>query len=92
MRTIRFFPDWGRKEPLWDSGSENYVVHTSELPITAELKSDLHEYMKFWHHHLDEISGWDSETNERWFSEQGDWLVREVCKQLEGVAIVVDDR
>lgn len=49
---IRFFPDWGRKEPLWSHDTDDIVVKSSDLPISEELASGLHKYMDFWEDHF----------------------------------------
>lgn len=94
---IRFFPDWGRKEPLWSHDTDDIAVGTSDLPISEKLASNLHEYMDFWADHFDPDvdhphSGWDSEENRRWFAEEGSRLIRELSSQLKGNATISDER
>ncbi|WP_181273212.1 hypothetical protein [Brevibacterium oceani] len=100
MRTkieIRFFPDWGRKEPLWSHDTDDYVVKTSDLPITESLAKGLHNYMDFWAEHYNPVADypepdWDSEENRIKHDEEGDRLIRELRTQLEGQATISDER
>lgn len=94
---IRFFPDWGRKEPLWSHDTDDIAVRASALPISADLADDLHAYMDFWSSHFNPVvdypdSGWDSEGNRQWFIDEGNRLIRELSGELGGRAIISDDR
>jgi len=94
---IRFFPDWGRKEPLWSHDTYDIVVKTSDLPISEELASGLHEYMDFWEDHFNPVvdypeSVWDSEENRLWFAQEGDRLISELTDELIGKATILDER
>ncbi len=97
MINIRFFPDWGRKEPLWSHDTEDVTVRTEDLDITAELAHSLRGYMDFWENHFNPVSappgsGWDSEENQRWFELEGDRIINELSSQLSGTAIISDER
>ncbi|SMY02318.1 hypothetical protein BAUR9175_03771 [Brevibacterium aurantiacum] len=94
---IRFFPDWGRKEPLWSHDTDDIAVGTSDLPISADLADDLHACMDFWSSHFNPVvdypdSGWDSEENHQWFIDEGNRLIRELSSELEGRATISDER
>lgn len=91
-RQIRFFPDWGRKEPLWDSDVNHLAIHVSELDITQTLAEDLLGLMSFWHEHLDEVHGWDSPNSARWYEEESSRLIDELRRQLGDTADVIDER
>lgn len=94
---IRFFPDWGRKEPLWSHDTDDIAVRTSELPISKKLADDLHSYMDFWGDHFDPVadypeSGWDAEKNRLRFAEEGGRLISELTEELSGKATISDER
>lgn len=94
---IRFFPDWGRKEPLWSHDTDDIVVRTSDLPISMKLADDLHGYMDFWGDHFDPVSdppqsGWDVEENRHWFAKEGTRLINELADELNGKATILDER
>lgn len=94
---IRFFPDWGRKEPLWSHDTEDIAVRTSDLPISMKLAHDLHRYMDFWGDHFDPVtdhpqSGWDAEENRLWFAGEGNRLINELADELIGKATILDER
>ncbi|HCG54945.1 MAG TPA: hypothetical protein DEW39_02055 [Brevibacterium sp.] len=92
MREIRFFPDWGRKEPLWESDAYDYAVRGSDLSISPQLQADLRSYMRFWHEHFHEEDEWDSVLSKNHFSDEGSRLIRELSEQLKGCAVIVDER
>lgn len=89
---IRFFPDWGRKEPLWSDDTDDIVVRTRDLQITSELADDLHKYMDFWQDHFDPDADWDSQGNRRHFAQEGHRLIQELSTQLKGKATILDER
>ncbi|GEB24088.1 hypothetical protein BAURA63_02204 [Brevibacterium aurantiacum] len=89
---IRFFPDWGRKEPLWSHDTWDIAVRTSDLPISMELAHDLHSYMDFWGDHFDPFDDWDSESSRAHFAAEGSRLIHELKEQLSGYAVIVDER
>lgn len=91
-RTIRFSPDWGRREPLWDSDAWDIAVKASDLPITSELREGLYNYMDFWKGHFDPFEDWDSDSTRNFHVEEGARLVRELAEQLQGYAEIVDIR
>jgi hypothetical protein len=91
-RRIRFFPDWGRKEPLWDTDVNHLAIHISELDITEDLADGLRAVMVFWHRHLDEVHGWDSAENRTWYEEESTRLLAELRHQLGDSAEVIDER
>lgn len=92
MREIRFFPDWGRKEPLWDENAGDCAVRASDLPISSQLKADLHSYMRFWTEHFHEEDEWDSNSSRTHFADEGSRLIWELSEQLKEHAVIVDER
>lgn len=90
MRTILFFPDWGRKEPLWDSDAYDIAVRADDLPLNSELRESLYSYMYFWEKHFDPFGDWDSESSRKFHEKEGSRLVHELNEQLAGFAKVVD--
>lgn len=91
-RAIRFFPDWGRKDPLWDEYADDCAVRSSDLDISSDLKTDLGRYMSFWHDHFHEESEWDSESAKVRFSHEGDRLIKKLQEELGSSVVIVDKR
>ncbi|GAA3830176.1 hypothetical protein KACC15558_07430 [Brevibacterium ammoniilyticum] len=91
-RVIRFFPDWGREEPLWEEGAYEYALRVSDLNISSDLKRGLLNYMTFWTEHFDVDTEWDSKLAEREFSDEGDRLISELKKQLHDGFVILDER
>ncbi len=96
MREIRFFPDFGRRYPLWESFTDKYAMDPSDYELTPLLASDLAEYMRFWNAHFTDEVGtefeWDSSEHERQHRETGDRLLARLRTEVAEFAVVLDER
>lgn len=95
MREIRFFPDFDRKYPLWESFSGKYAMEPEVDELSAGLAVEMHEFMKFWDSHFVETSNsfqWGCEENKQKSVEGGNTIIRRLRGELDSVAIVLDQR
>jgi hypothetical protein len=91
LHRIRFFMDWGRDYPLWESFTDKYAMEPGDYGISAELGRRLGEWARFWDRHLDPFDGWDSAENERTWLAEGDELVRLLAMEVYDIAVVVPE-
>lgn len=96
LREIRYFPDFGRKYPLWESGTDKYAMDPWDYDLSNELASGLRELMELWSSHFTDKHGpefeWDSVENERRYWDQGDQLLEKLRSEVADIAIVLDQR
>ena len=95
MREIRFFLDWGAKYPLWESGTDKYVMEPSDYGLSLELGTTLRNCVQFWKAHFietDESSEWDSIENKEYFQIEGDRLIHRLRDEVQDSALVRDER
>lgn len=96
LREIRYFPDFGRKYPLWESGTEKYAMGPWDYDLSNGLASGLRELMELWSSHFTDKHGpefeWDSVENERRYWDQGDQLLEKLRSEVADIAIVLDQR
>lgn len=96
LRKIRFFPDFGRKYPLWESFTDKYAMDLSDYDLSDELSRELRDLMTFWDAHFTDAYGsdfeWDSIENEQFYWTQGDLLIEQLRAEVDGIAIVLDER
>jgi hypothetical protein len=79
LRSIRLFPDYCRRYPLWEDGTDHYTLEADDLGLSAELG----EGLRLWQERWDNECLWKSE----WSSERArlDWLREgtELCARLQ---------
>lgn len=96
MREIRFFPDYGRKHPLWESGTDKYAMGPWDYDLSDDLSTRMRELMRFWDTHFTDAPGrdfeWDSPENEQYYWDEGDRTLEQLRSEVEGVAVVKDER
>jgi hypothetical protein len=96
LRQIRFFPDFGRRYPLWESFTDKYAMEPSDYYLSDELSRGLRDLMSFWDTHFTDAPGsdfeWDSAENEQFYWTQGDQLLEQLRVEVDGSAIVLDER
>ncbi len=95
-REIRYFPDHGRKHPLWESGTDKYAMDPCDYDLSDGLSSGLRELMRFWNAHFTDSHGpsfeWDSAENEQHYWEEGDRLLEQLRSEVADIAVVSDER
>ena len=96
MREIRFFPDHGRKHPLWESFTDKYAMDPSDFDLSDDLAAELADYMDFWTAHLTDRASadfeWDSAENEQRYWDEGDRLIEQLRLEVSDFAVVKDER
>lgn len=96
MREIRFFPDFGRKYPLWESGTYKYAMDPWDYDLSDDLSAGLADLMKLWNEHFTDSPGrdfeWDSTENEQRYWAEGDRLLDQLRSEVSGVATAIDRR
>lgn len=96
LREIRFFPDHGRKHPLWESGTHKYAMDPWDYDLSGELSTRMRELMRFWDTHFTDSPGpnfdWDSAENEQYYWDEGDQILEQLRYEVDGIAIVLDER
>jgi hypothetical protein len=96
LRKIRFFPDFGRESPLWESFTDKYAMDPSDYGLSDELSRGLRELMSLWNTHFIDAPGsdfeWDSAENEQSYWTEGDRLLEQLRSEVDGIAIVLDER
>jgi hypothetical protein len=88
--TIRFFPDYSLKHPLWF-----WFGHPdlADLQLPADLADRLHRWSAYWDttFHWDE--GWPVGTPETWWAEEEEHLPRDIAMAFgSDFVIQVDGR
>lgn len=96
LREIRYFPDHGRKHPLWESGTCKYATDPWDYDLSDELSNGLRELMKFWNAHFTDSHGpnfeWDSVENEHHYWDEGNRLLEQLRSEVADIAVVHDQR
>lgn len=95
MREIRYFSDWGAKYPLWENGTDKYVMEPSDYGLSPELGKALRNCVQFWNAHFIETVDsfeWDSNENKEYFEAEGDRLIRRLRDEVQDSALVRDER
>ena len=91
LRRIRFFLDYGHGYPLWESGSDSYVMTPDDYGLSPELARRLRDWALVWERHHDPFTGWDDETrHQRWLTD-GDALVAALEIEIYDVAVVLPE-
>src|SRR5699024_9724307 len=70
-RTIRFFADWGADSPLWENGTDNYLMYPEDLGLSGELATRLYGWAEFWCSHHQWETVWDAPASEEWSRKEG---------------------
>lgn len=92
MRVIRFFPDWGRKYPLWESETPEYATRPEDYGLSTELAFRLEKWLKHWALHFDYDSGWDSSESKSASNKEGNKLIQDLSREVSDFARVIDER
>lgn len=91
-RRIRFFPDWGVRFPLWETGTNKYAMEPSDYLLSASLDRRLEEWMDHWVSHFDPFEGWDSPEAATHSRAASDKLITELRAEVGHFADVLDER
>ncbi|MDJ0423523.1 hypothetical protein QNA14_13370 [Dietzia kunjamensis] len=91
-RIIRFFPDWGRDHPLWESGTDKYAMDPEDYGLSESLGRRLAEWMRHWESNRIPESGWKSAEAAEESERNGDALVADLRIEVAGFAEVHDER
>jgi hypothetical protein len=92
VRRIRVFPDWGRRWPLWENGTDKYTMEPSDYGLSHELTTSMRCWYDHWASHFDPFDGWDSEDNEPQSKVAGDLMVERLRAEVGPEFDVVDER
>lgn len=79
---IRLMNDYAAVWPLW--WSDGGQVREDELPLSADLVSDLLAWAEGFEGHFDYQSGWDSREAETKHAETARRLVAALTEELDG--------
>lgn len=91
-RVIRFFPDYGRQHPLWESGTDKYGMDPEDYGLSESLAQRLAEWMKHWESNVIPETGWKSAEAAAESERVGDALVADLRVEVSGFAEVRDER
>lgn len=91
-RTIRFFADWGADSPLWESGTDSYLMAPEDYGLPRSLSDRLRAWASHWkeHHHWD--TGWDDPRSAEYSQKEGDELLDALRTHVAPFADVIDAR
>ena len=91
-RIIRFFPDWGRDHPLWESGTDKYAMDPEDYGLSDSLSRRLAEWMRHWESNRIPETGWKSADAAEESEHIGDALVADLRIEVASFAEVHDER
>ncbi|AVZ38996.1 hypothetical protein CT688_05410 [Dietzia sp. JS16-p6b] len=91
-RVIRFFPDYGREHPLWESGTDKYAMDPEDYGLSESLSRRLAGWMRHWESNVIPETGWKSAEAAAESERVGDALVADLRIEVSGVAEVRDER
>lgn len=91
-RVIRFFPDYGRGHPLWESGTKKYAMDPEDYGLSESLAGRLAEWMRHWESNVVPETGWKSPEAAEESERVGDALVADLRVEVSGFAEVHDGR
>ncbi|GAA1054768.1 hypothetical protein [Dietzia natronolimnaea] len=89
---IRFFPDYGRQHPLWDSGTDKYGMDPEDYGLSESLARRLAEWMRHWESNVIPETGWKTAEAAAESTRVGDALVADLRIEVSGFAEVRDER
>ncbi|MCY1658879.1 hypothetical protein BFG51_08035 [Dietzia alimentaria] len=91
-RVIRFFPDYGRDHPLWESGTDKYGMDPEDYGLSKSLGQRLALWMAHWEANFVPETGWKSEQAAEDSRRVGDSLLAELRVEVSDFADVRDER
>ncbi|MCK2200996.1 hypothetical protein [Corynebacterium callunae] len=91
-RTIRFFADWGANTPLWENGTENYLMSPEDYGLSESLSKRVYDWADHWKTHCHWERGWDSPSSKEESKIKGDAIVRDLRAEVATFADVIDER
>ncbi|MBB1029744.1 hypothetical protein G6027_02300 [Dietzia sp. SLG310A2-38A2] len=91
-RVIRFFPDYGRDHPLWESGTDKYAMDPEDYGLSESLARRLAEWMKHWESNVVPETGWRSAEAAEESERIADALVADLRVEVSAFAEVRDER
>jgi len=91
-RKIRFFADWGADSPLWENGTDTYLMAPRDYGLSESLTQRLYAWCDHWrsHHHWE--TGWDDPASEEKSRRDGDALIEDLRREVAAFAEVIDER
>jgi len=92
QRIIRFFPDYGRNHPLWESGTDKYAMDPEDYGLSESLSRRLAAWMRHWESNVIPETGWKSAEAAAESERVGDALVADLRIEVSGFADVRDER
>lgn len=91
-RVIRFFPDYGRNHPLWESGTDKYAMDPEDYGLSESLARRLAAWMTHWESNVVPETGWKSAEAAAESERLGDALVADLRVEVSAFAEVRDER
>lgn len=91
-RVIRFFPDYGRNHPLWESGTDKYAMDPEDYGLSESLARRLAAWMAHWESNVIPEAGWKSAEAAAESERLGDALVADLRVEVSAFAEVCDER
>lgn len=91
-RVIRFFPDYGRDHPLWESGTDKYGMDPEDYGLSKSLGQRLARWMAHWETNFVPETGWKSEQAAEDSKRVGDSLLEDLRGEVADFAEVRDER
>ncbi|GAB3690798.1 hypothetical protein GCM10027595_01440 [Corynebacterium nasicanis] len=91
-RTIRFFADWGADFPLWESGTDSYLMAPEDYGLPASLSERLRAWATHWTSHCHWDTGWDDPHAAEYSQKEGDELLDALRTHVASFADVIDAR
>ncbi|MGK9148211.1 hypothetical protein KXS11_11350 [Plantibacter flavus] len=83
LRRIRFFPDHGRLDPLWDDEADEYTVSAEELGLSSSLTVELRSWLQSWQERTERPHAEDDDdrATAAW-EDRGDTLLERLREEL----------
>lgn len=91
-RQIRFFPDYWRRYPLWENGTDKYTMDPSDYDLSESLATRLEAWMTHWEDNFSPDHGWRSPKAKEESRRRGDALVADLRAEVSDFADVLDER
>ncbi|MHC2184729.1 hypothetical protein [Rathayibacter agropyri] len=92
FREVRFFPDLTASWCLWTSRVENITPTATELGASQEIEDRITAWYEVWESQRPWDGGFDSPDVERAWDEEGDRIVLELRRELDGTGIRIVPR
>ncbi|PPG90636.1 hypothetical protein C5C31_04820 [Rathayibacter rathayi] len=92
FREVQFFPDATASFCLWASKVENITPTATELGASQELEDRITAWYQVWEDQRPWDGGFDSPDVRQAWRDEGDRIVLELRRELEGTGITIVPR